>query len=56
MFTPLTRLIWKYPSGFYRFKDTYINTSSGTGTWGPPIRLGTNNEITLINVKGKAKG
>jgi predicted MPP superfamily phosphohydrolase len=56
MFTLLSRLIWKYPSGFYRYKDTHLNTSSGTGTWGPPIRLGTNNEITVIDVKGAGRG
>jgi predicted MPP superfamily phosphohydrolase len=25
----------------------------GTGTWGPPMRLGSFNEINLINLKKK---
>jgi predicted MPP superfamily phosphohydrolase len=52
MFTLMARLIWKYPGGFYKLNGLRLNTSTGTGTWGPPIRLGTNNEITLIKVKG----
>lgn len=33
--------------------NTHCIVSSGLGTWGPPIRLGTNNEIVCINVKFK---
>jgi len=51
MFTLIVRLFWKYSNGLYRYRDTYLNTSSGTGTWGPPLRLGSFNEITLIKLK-----
>ncbi len=33
--------------GLKSFKNTQIFISSGTGTWGPPMRVGTDNEIVL---------
>lgn len=50
MFIFFAWLIWRYPNGLYRYKNTYLYTSPGTGTWGPPIRLGTNCEITLLKL------
>jgi hypothetical protein len=32
-----------------------LYVSSGTGTWGPPMRLGTNTEITVLNIKSTRK-
>lgn len=37
-----------YAYGLKRFKNMQIYTSSGTGTWGPPMRVGTNSEIVLF--------
>jgi hypothetical protein len=34
--------------GLHRFGDTQIYVSSGTGYWGPPMRLGAPSEITEI--------
>jgi predicted MPP superfamily phosphohydrolase len=34
--------------GLKRFKDMQVYTSSGTGTWGPPMRVGTDSEIVLL--------
>jgi predicted MPP superfamily phosphohydrolase len=34
--------------GFKRFKDMQVYTSSGTGTWGPPMRVGTDSEIVFL--------
>jgi predicted MPP superfamily phosphohydrolase len=49
---PLGYLPKKVYKGFdYDLKslgDTQIFTSSGVGTWGPPIRVGTNAEIVFI--------
>jgi hypothetical protein len=52
-----------YVSGLHRHGDgTQIYVSQGTGYWGPPMRLGTSNEITLIRLisaqgrEAKAKG
>lgn len=52
-FSLLIRLMYNYPRGLYQSKDSSIFVSSGTGTWGPPMRLGSFNEISLINLKKK---
>jgi predicted MPP superfamily phosphohydrolase len=38
----------KYAYGLKRFKNMQVYTSSGTGTWGPPLRVGTDSEIVLF--------
>jgi predicted MPP superfamily phosphohydrolase len=47
------RMIWKYNRGLHRFNNSYIFTSTGVGTFGPPMRLGTNNQIALITISDK---
>jgi predicted MPP superfamily phosphohydrolase len=42
------RIFGKYTYGLERFGDLMVYTSSGTGTWGPPMRVGTQPEIVLI--------
>jgi uncharacterized protein len=42
-----------YVSGRYQVGPTQLYVSSGTGFWGPPMRLGTSNEITLITLHSK---
>ncbi len=42
------RIYGKYVYGLERFRDTQIYVSCGAGTWGPPLRVGTNPEIALI--------
>ncbi|MGV8168884.1 MAG: metallophosphoesterase [Candidatus Nanoarchaeia archaeon] len=37
-------------SGLHKRNNTYIYVSNGTGWWGPPMRLGSRNEITVINL------
>jgi predicted MPP superfamily phosphohydrolase len=44
------KIIWRRVRGVYKFKNTYLNTSTGIGTWGPPLRIGTNSEIVLIRI------
>lgn len=41
-----------YPKmkGLYKYNNTNLYVSPGTGTWGPPFRLGSKNEITLIRL------
>ncbi len=51
----LVYLVYKYPYGLHKYKNGYIYTSAGTNTWGPPMRLFSNNEIVKIILK-KEKG
>jgi len=37
-----------YDYGLKRFGDLLVNTSSGAGTWGPPMRIDTIPEIVVI--------
>ena len=52
-FNYLVRLMFRYMHGIYRYDGTYLHVSPGTGTWGPPMRLGSRCEITVINLKGE---
>jgi hypothetical protein len=48
-FTWITRRIYgAYVHGLNRFGKMLVFTTWGAGTWGPPLRLGTNPEIVLI--------
>jgi len=48
-FTWLTRRIFgAYTYGLHAFGRLLVYTSSGAGTWGPPLRVGTRPEIVLI--------
>lgn len=49
----LVRLQFKYVSGFYNLDNFYLNVNPGTGTWGPKMRLGTSNEVSIIELKKK---
>jgi len=37
--------------GLNRFGNLLVLTSSGAGTWGPPVRVGTKSEIVLIRLE-----
>ncbi|MCZ6831499.1 MAG: metallophosphoesterase [Gammaproteobacteria bacterium] len=37
-------------AGLFRHEDTHLYVSTGTGTWGPTMRLGTRSEITLFEI------
>jgi hypothetical protein len=47
----VSRIYGKYAYGLNRFGDLAVYTSCGAGTWGPPMRLGSNPEIVLIRVE-----
>lgn len=51
----LVRLMFRYMVGIYRYKATYLYVSPGTGTWGPPMRLGSRCEITVIDLLSTQK-
>jgi hypothetical protein len=42
-----------YIVGLNQYQDTRIYVSRGTGYWGPPLRLGSPSEITLIRLVRK---
>ena len=52
-FNLLTALVIKPVRGLHNYNDTYLYISSGVGTWGPPMRLGSRSEIVKFVVKPK---
>ena len=48
-FTWITRSIYgRFTSGLHRFGVLQVCTSTGAGTWGPPLRVGTGAEVVFI--------
>ncbi len=48
-FTWITRRVFgEFTHGLQRFGKLQVYTSSGVGTWGPPMRVGTEPEVVLI--------
>ncbi|MBI4999974.1 MAG: metallophosphoesterase [Euryarchaeota archaeon] len=47
-FTVMAWMVWRKYSGLYEHKGTHLFVTSGAGTWGPPLRLGTRSEVALI--------
>lgn len=45
------RLRYKYIKGLYTSGNTRIYVTPGTNTWGPPMRIGSRNEITLLKLE-----
>ena len=52
--TVLIHLAYPFIAGLYRRGPFQIYVSQGTGYWGPPMRLGTEAEITAITLRAKA--
>ena len=53
---PLEELYWviyPYSSGYYEKDGSRLYTSCGTGTWGPPMRLLSRNEIVRFTLVRK---
>lgn len=49
--TLVAEMMFEYNKGLYRYDDnTQVYVSQGTGTFGPPMRLGTHSELTIINL------
>lgn len=50
----LTRVLWNgFDRGLHRIGDFVLYVSSGTGTWGPPVRTGSRSEIVAITLRGR---
>lgn len=55
-FNFLTSLVYRVPTGLSLLaKDTWLYVSRGIGTWGPPIRLFSPPEITLVELVAAPK-
>jgi predicted MPP superfamily phosphohydrolase len=47
----LVRAVFRYISGLYRLgPDTELIVNTGTGFWGPPMRLGTDSQIVVADL------
>jgi predicted MPP superfamily phosphohydrolase len=49
----VTNLIFELDYGYLEKANSKYIVSSGYGTWGPPIRLGSRSEIVEINIQFK---
>ena len=50
-FGVLVRLVQPFVRGLHRLGSTQIYVNRGTGFWGPPMRLGSAPEITLLTLR-----
>jgi len=46
------RIYRQFVYGLSRIGKMQVFTSSGAGTWGPPLRLGSNPEIVVLEFEG----
>jgi predicted MPP superfamily phosphohydrolase len=55
-FTGIVSRIYKqYAYGLHRLGNLIVYTTCGAGTWGPPMRVGTNPEIVLIRFESSGR-
>jgi len=50
-FTWLARRIYRYSAGHYQLGASHFYVSRGTGTWGPPMRVGAPPEIVRLQLR-----
>jgi predicted MPP superfamily phosphohydrolase len=51
-FGMLTGALWNgFDRGLHRIGSLSLYVSSGTGTWGPPVRIGSRSEVVAIRLK-----
>lgn len=49
--TLAVRAVHEFTEGLHQVGRMWIYVSHGTGTWGPPLRLGTTPEVTLLTLR-----
>ncbi len=49
----IARLMFPYQKGLHEYHGTKIYVSQGAGTFGPPLRVGTKSELTVIVIKSR---
>ncbi|HRI45537.1 MAG TPA: metallophosphoesterase [Ignavibacteriaceae bacterium] len=47
----ITSMIYEISWGYGKKENTHFYVTSGAGTWGPPVKIGTDAEIILFNIK-----
>lgn len=47
----IMKFLWKNPCGILRKDSMYSVVTSGVGVWGPAMRIGTDSEVVILNVK-----
>jgi uncharacterized protein len=52
--TIMIHALYPFIAGLYRRGNSQVYVSQGTGYWGPPMRLGTEAEVTQITLRAKA--
>lgn len=55
-FNWLVKMAFRKIQGLYSINDCHLYVSTGTGTWGPVMRLGSSNEITVIDLQPETAG
>ncbi len=49
--TLIAKAMFEFNKGLYKYDDTLqVYVSQGSGTFGPPMRLGTHSELTILNL------
>ena len=51
-FTGFGRMFVSYRAGMYERDGKRLFVTTGTGTWGPPLRLGSSSELAVIEIGG----
>ena len=51
----VTALLFEQASGYRKWEHSHVYVSSGISLWGPPLRIGTNNEIVVFNIRSTKK-
>lgn len=46
----VSMILFEYVEGLYKRGKTWVYVSPGAGVWGPPLRLGTTSEITVLSL------
>lgn len=55
-FNIITRMVYELSWGYLSKGETHYYVSSGVGTWGPPVRIGSVPEIVQIKVRFEPEG
>jgi predicted MPP superfamily phosphohydrolase len=50
----VSRIYGRFGHGLHRLGTLQVYTNYGTGTWGPPLRVGTRSEIVLLRLEKEA--